>query len=1006
MPAETLQYDDAIVRKFVTATIAWGTFAALIGLWCALELAVPQANVAPYFTFGRLWPLFTNAVILAFAGNAVFAAVYYASQRLLDARPHAGLSRFHFWGWQAIGAAAAITLPLGLNQGRQYAELEWPIELAIAVVWIAFAVTFFTMLRDRRHRRLYVSLWFFIASIVAIAILQVSANLVIPVGAAKSYPVFAGVQDAFVQVWYGDNTFAFLLVVPFLGIMYYFLPKAAARPLYSYRLAVGQFWALVLTSVCAVHYAWVPWWASTLGMVFGILLWVPAWGGMVNGLLTLRGVWSRAIADPVLRFFIVGLAFLGIATLEGSILSIKSIDAALQYTDWTASYLQLGALGWVAFVVFGMIYWLVPRLHQTALYSRRLAIAHFWLAATGLVLYVAAMWASGIAEGLMRRAFDTSGHLMYPDFVEMVTHIVPMYWVRVVGAALYAAGLFACAYNVYRTWRARPATYAEPEGQVPLQRHVEAPTTWHQRLEASPLRLGVLLAGIVFFGSLFEVLSMSWSAAHVPKLATIEPYTPLELYGRDIYIREGCASCHSQMVRPLLDETVRYGLDGVPAAYSEPGEMIYDHPSQWGRKRIGPDLAREGGRHDELWQLLHFEDPRAVSPGSVMPAYPRLASTAIEWSVIQRRVDAMAALGVPYDTDARTDAVALARTQADHVAELLVAAGGPKGMQGEEVVAVIAYLQRLGRDVRVAQLRTDPAYPVTSAASACDPADPGTGTWSILHAWLTGAELPAAPTAPEPPLDAGMRARGAKVFATNCTPCHGARGDGKGPLASLLGDPPANFTTGVYTMRTTDHEELPTDTDLFVTITRGIHGTAMPPWFALPERDRWALVAYLKSLSTAFSDDTAPPPIAIGDVPAVTPERIAHGKTLFATGGCASCHGEDGRGDGPVAPMLRTASGAPIKPRDFTAPRFHRGSRLTDLYTTVVTGFDGTPMGSFAKVMAPDDLWDVVMYVQSLAPTYVDRDGLRCPSRTDASPDELVGIRSLMSTLHPPSSER
>ena len=722
MSNETLRYDDSIVRKFMTATIVWGAVGMLVGLWCALQLALPSLNVGPYFTFGRLRPLHTNAVIFAFAGNAIFAAVYYSSQRLLKARPIDWLSKFHFWGWQLIIVAAAITLPLGYTQGKEYAELEWPIDLAIAVVWVGFAVNFFAMVRNRREKHLYVALWFYIASIVTIAILHIFNNLVIPAGPLKSYSIYAGVQDAFMQWWYGHNAVAFVLTTPFLGLMYYFLPKAAGRPVFSYRLSILHFWSLVFIYIWAgphhLHYTALPQWASTLGMIFSVMLWMPSWGGMINGLLTLRGAWNRVAEDPVLKFFVVGITFYGMSTFEGPMLSIKSVNALSHYTDWNIAHVHGGALGWVGFMTFGMIYWLVPRLFQTELHSKKLATIHFWVATIGIVFYVISMWAAGITQGLMWRAFDSTGRLQYPDFLETVTRLVPMYWVRALGGALYITGLGIGAYNIYRTWKNRPATYAEVEVAVPpmvrakhleqkikqaLERQAEPPVHWHRKWEGLPALFTALTVVAVLVASAFEIVPAFLIGDDIPRIKTVKPYTPLELYGRDIYLSEGCYNCHSQMVRPFIDETVRYGQRGKPAEYSKPGEFVYDHPHQWGSKRTGPDLAREAGRRDELWHVRHFENPRVTSPGSVMPSYPHLLEDAIDWSVIQKRVDVMAMLGVPYGAKALSAGESLAREQAVELATKLQQQGGPAGMQDKDVIALIAYMQRLGRDISLSQ---------------------------------------------------------------------------------------------------------------------------------------------------------------------------------------------------------------------------------------------------------------------------------------------------------------
>jgi cytochrome c oxidase cbb3-type subunit I/II len=720
MANEKLTYDDAVVRKFVTATIVWGAVGMLVGLWIALQLAVPELNLGKYFTFGRLRPLHTNAVIFAFAGNAIFAAVYYSSQRLLKARPVEWLSKFHFWGWQLIILAAAITLPLGYTQGKEYAELEWPIDIAIAIVWVAFAVNFFAMVRNRREKHLYVALWFYIATIVTIAILHIFNNLVIPAGAFKSYSIYAGVQDAFMQWWYGHNAVAFFLTTPFLGLMYYFLPKAAERPVFSYRLSILHFWSLVFIYIWAgphhLHYTALPQWASTLGMIFSVMLWMPSWGGMINGLLTLRGAWNRVAEEPMLKFFVVGITFYGMSTFEGPMLSVKSVNALSHYTDWNIAHVHGGALGWVGFMSVGMIYWLVPRLFQTPLYSKKLATTHFWIATIGIVLYVVSMWAAGITQGLMWRAFDTTGRLQYPDFLETVTRLIPMYWVRALGGALYIAGMLIFAYNVYRTWKARPAKYTDASVDVPpmirserarvreekraalLEKNVQSPEHWHRKWEGLPMMFTVLTTLAVIAASAFEIIP-TFALDDIPRIKTVKPYTPLELYGRDIYLAEGCYNCHSQMVRPFIDETVRYGQSGKPAEYSKPGEFVYDHPHQWGSKRTGPDLAREAGRRDELWHLRHFENPRTTSKGSVMPRYAHLLEDTIDWGVIQQRIDAMAMLGVPYDQHALAEGPSLARHQAEQLAQKLVAQGGPAGMEDKDVIALIAYMQRLGRDI-------------------------------------------------------------------------------------------------------------------------------------------------------------------------------------------------------------------------------------------------------------------------------------------------------------------
>ncbi len=723
-PSPTFRYDDAIVRKFVVATLVWGLVGMIVGLWLALQLAAPSLNFAPYFTFGRLRPLHTNAVIFAFAGNALFAAIYYSSQRLLRTRMWSDkLSQFHFWGWQAIIVAAALTLPMGFTQGKEYAELEWPIDLAIAVVWVAFAINYFGTLAVRREKHMYVAIWFYIATIVTVAVLHIFNNLVIPVAPLKSYSIYAGVQDAFMQWWYGHNAVAFFLTTPFLGMMYYFLPKAAERPVFSYRLSILHFWTLVFIYIWAgphhLHYTALPAWASTLGMIFSVMLWMPSWGGMINGLLTLRGAWNKVAEDPVLKFFVVAITFYGMSTFEGPLMSVKSVNALSHYTDWTIAHVHAGALGWVGFMTFGMIYWLVPRLFQAPLHSKQLASVHFWLATIGIIFYVVAMWASGITQGLMWRAFDEGGRLQYPDFLQTVTRLVPMYWVRALGGTMYIAGVVIAIYNFYKTWQARPATYEEPEINVPPLAHAEVrhgsgKEYWHRKWEGLPRLFTIMTVVAVVTASLFEIIPTFVIGSNQPTISTVKPYTPLELYGRDIYVREGCYNCHSQMVRPFVDEVVRYG------EYSKPGEFIYDHPFQWGSKRNGPDLAREGdprrpgGTRSHLWHVHHFRNPRSTSPGSIMPSYPHFFEDDLPYGDLQGKVDAMVTLGVPYGEAERRDARGVARAQAEQISAEIVAQGGPAGLENKDVIALIAYMQRLGRDISEAATAAPPA-PATPA---------------------------------------------------------------------------------------------------------------------------------------------------------------------------------------------------------------------------------------------------------------------------------------------------
>lgn len=699
---ETFAYDDEIVRKFIVATLVWGIVAMAAGVFIALELANWKLNMGlPWITFGRLRPLHTNAAIFAFAGNAIFAGIYHSTQRLLKTRLYSDfLSNFHFWGWQLIIVAAAITLPLGYTVSKEYAELEWPIKIAITVVWVAFAVNFFGTLARRREQHIYVAIWFYIATIVTVAVLHVVNSINLPVSWLKSYPVYAGVQDALVQWWYGHNAVAFFLTTPFLGLMYYYVPKAAGRPVYSYRLSIIHFWSLVFIYIWAgphhLLYTALPEWAQTLGMVFSIMLWAPSWGGMINGLLTLRGVWDRVRTEPILKFFVGALTFYGMATFEGPLLSIKSVNAIGHYTDWIIGHVHGGTLGWNGFLTAGMLYYLVPKMWNTKLYSEKLANTHFWIGFLGILLYVVSMDVSGITQGLMWRAVDSSGKLVYPDFIETVVRIMPLYWFRAVGGTLYLVGFIMMAYNVYKTVKLAPkAVKVEMQSGAALHTNIaklfeDRP---HRILEGLPIVFSVLTLIAILVGSVIEIVPTLMAHTFVPVTAKVRPYSALELAGRDIYVREGCYLCHSQQIRPMISELLRYGKPSTAE------ESLYDHPFQWGSKRIGPDLARVGGKYPDLWHFRHMLDPRDVTPKSIMPAYPWLFQDKTDFAILSKKLSVMKTLGVPYSDREVNQADASAREQAKAIVGQLESQGAPKGMEEKEITALISYLQRLGHNV-------------------------------------------------------------------------------------------------------------------------------------------------------------------------------------------------------------------------------------------------------------------------------------------------------------------
>jgi cytochrome c oxidase cbb3-type subunit I len=453
------EFNDRVVRQFTVMTVVWGVVGMLVGVIIAAQLAFPDLTPAvPWLSYGRLRPLHTNAVIFAFGGCALFASAYYVAQRTCHARLFGGaLAEFTFWGWQAVIVLAAITLPLGITSGKEYAELEWPIDILIALVWVAFAIVFFGTLGRRRVHHIYVANWFFGAFILTVAVLHLVNSAAVPATLWKSYSVYAGVQDAMVQWWYGHNAVGFFLTAGFLGMMYYFVPKQAQAPIYSYRLSIVHFWALIFTYMWAgphhLHYSALPDWAQSIGMVFSLVLLAPSWGGMINGIMTLSGAWHRLRDDPVLRFLIVSLSFYGMSTFEGPMMSIKTVNALSHYTDWTIGHVHSGALGWVGLISMGTVYFLVPRLFgRPAMHSIRAIEVHFWIATIGIVLYIASMWIAGVMQGLMWRSLNDDGTLTY-TFVQATKASMPYYYVRLIGGLLYLSGMLVMLWNVAMTIR-------------------------------------------------------------------------------------------------------------------------------------------------------------------------------------------------------------------------------------------------------------------------------------------------------------------------------------------------------------------------------------------------------------------------------------------------------------------------------------------------------------------------------------------------------------------------
>ncbi|MBK9288185.1 MAG: cytochrome-c oxidase, cbb3-type subunit I [Flavobacteriales bacterium] len=697
---ERFHYDNRIVKAFLFATVLFGVVGMLVGIIAALQLVIPHFNMSSWFAFGRLRPLHTNAVIFAFVGNGIFAGVYYSLQRLLKTRMLSDvLSWIHFWGWQLIIVSAAITLPLGLTTGKEYAELEWPIDIAITLIWVVFGINMFGTILKRRERHLYVAIWFYIATWVTVAMLHIVNSVEIPVSLFKSYSWYAGVQDALVQWWYGHNAVAFFLTTPYLGLMYYFMPKAANRPVYSYKLSIIHFWALIFMYIWAgphhLLYSSLPDWAQSLGTVFSIMLIAPSWGGMLNGLLTLRGAWDRVREDPILKFFVVALTCYGMTTLEGPLLSTKLLNSISHFTDWTIAHVHVGGLGWNGFLTFGMVYWLIPRLYGTKLYSKGLANAHFWIGTLGIVFYAVPLYFAGFTQSLMWKQFTPDGYLVYKNFLDTLLQIEYAYWLRVLGGVLYFTGALLMVYNVWRTV-ASGKLIADEAAEAPALEKVHVPEAsghWHRWIERRPIQMLVFSLVAVAIGGIVELVPTFLVKSNIPTIASVKPYTPLELHGRDIYVREGCYTCHSQMVRPFRSETERYG------EYAKAGEFVYDHPFQWGSKRTGPDLLRVGGKYQNSWHFYHMLDPGKFVKGSLMPPFPHLFEDVIDLDGTKPRIEAMQTLGVPYPEGFADKANEDLMKQATAITEDLKKGGIEIGSD-REIIALIAYLQRLGTDIK------------------------------------------------------------------------------------------------------------------------------------------------------------------------------------------------------------------------------------------------------------------------------------------------------------------
>ena len=753
METQKFSYDNSIVRAFLYAMVVFGVVGFLVGLIVASLLFFPElpehlfgtddptvsvnSNIMGLvktqgaFGFGRLRMLHTSAVIFAFVGNCIFAGVYYSLQRLLKARMFSDvLSWINFWGWQLVIVSVVVTFLMGINTSKEYAEHEWPIDIMIAVVWIIFGINMFGTIAKRRVRHLYVAIWFYIATWVGITMLHVFNNLEVPLSFAgwKSYSAYAGVKDALVQWWYGHNAVAFFLTTPVLGLMYYYLPKAADRPVFSYKLSIIHFWSLIFVYIWAgphhLLYTALPSWAQALGTTFSIALIAPSWGGMLNGLLTLRGAWDKVRENPVLKFFVVAVTGYGMATFEGPLLATKTLNKIGHYTDWVIGHVHIGALGWNGFMAFGMLYYLLPIMWRTKLWSVKLANWHFWLGTLGIIFYAVPMYISGFTQGLMWKQFNPDGTLVYKNFLDTVTAIIPYYQMRFVGGLLYFSGAILMVVNLIATVRS---------GSFQKDVPVEAPAlanvgtarkegeSKHLWLERMPLYFSVLSAIALAIGGMVEIIPTLTVKDNVPTITSVKPYSPLELEGRDLYIREGCNACHTQMIRPFRDEVVRF--NGKNGQYSKAGEFVFDRPFLWGSRRTGPDLHREGGKNPDTWHFKHMLNPRVTSPGSIMPRYPWLIYNELDRTKTKDKITLLKnVFGAPYTEDQINNVDKIVDEQATKIVqgiysgdpEIKKAFDAQKAEQGEafipvekrEIIAVIAYLQRLGTDIKTSEVKT------------------------------------------------------------------------------------------------------------------------------------------------------------------------------------------------------------------------------------------------------------------------------------------------------------
>lgn len=732
--ADVYRCDDRIVQCFLWATFIWGLVATTATAATLFILVRPELLV-PEFAFGRIRPIHLTILVYAFAANGLFAAMYFSTQKLCKCSMWSGiLSYLHFFGWQFVNVWALTTLLTDHSQHRNSAELVWQVDVGIAIVMALFAVNFLMTLCVRRQRHMYISIWFYMASVIAVLPIHILSNLVVPGEGYSSTSFYSGVQDGFVQSWGGQNLLYYMLVMPAMGVMYYFVPRISGRPVANYRLAIVQFWLMTLLGVFAgarlLHFTAAPEWLSSLGMLAGVLVFLPCWVGVTNGLAMLGGPINGFRENPILRFFVIAILFFAFVSVEAGLSSIKSISVLTIFTDWTTAHTYAVAFGWAGFLSMGAAYWMMTQMSHRPLWQPALMKWHHWIATAGAFLLIASTYLSGFFQGSMNRSLDPTGILVYPEFIEILQRVEPLWHVAFVGACLSGFAMLMFGVNLGAIWLFRDRTQRKITALAPrlasdfeceptpgsrlenaailglgVKLDVWSKLVWHRRLERSTFTFAILIVLVLAIGFVVEYVPILAFGRVLPDADQAVPYTPLELAGRAIYVREGCASCHTQTVRPLVPESKRYG------DFSRAADFYFDRPTQWGTQRIGPDLAQEGGRRNGYWHWQHLFDPGTTSPGSIMPSFSHLHETEIDVEEIRQMLRDEAALGVPYDEQLLaddeltpedrlfgdvTELESAIQDQAEVIAADIVIGGGPAARLNQEATALIAYLQRLG----------------------------------------------------------------------------------------------------------------------------------------------------------------------------------------------------------------------------------------------------------------------------------------------------------------------